>query len=350
MARGSAPSGSRIAHSPTCLGGSRSNIVRSAGATVREVEISADGSYRCLEQPQEPKAEAIEVDDVDADEVEDAEERDRRVVVPLSTLQDMRRMTQKILLATAEGPLDADKADTSADLRGSLAELHVATKKCLAGSKPAADLQRAEQLDQKVQELEAKLKDAFDPFEVLKKMLAGFRIIGIPKKQPAPNDPADDGDQQETGGSPDAGAEQQEQQNDLSKRLKELDEHPVVVLFPPSTLTSATDSGAGDAAERAPAASRKRLILQEEFRSHVGPYVTKSKSIFGNEELDFAQIRRFKCTIPYQITDVDRWTINPSQAGQLPGRRSADDSHENKILKLLLQAGRQPTDEQNVGA
>lgn len=45
--------------------------MRSAGAPVREVEISADGSYRCLEA-QEP--ETIEVDDVETVHVENAEE------------------------------------------------------------------------------------------------------------------------------------------------------------------------------------------------------------------------------------------------------------------------------------
>lgn len=48
------------------------DIVRSAGATVREVEISADGSNRCLE-PEEP-TEAIEVDDAESVVSEDADE------------------------------------------------------------------------------------------------------------------------------------------------------------------------------------------------------------------------------------------------------------------------------------
>ncbi|KAH7701801.1 Protein EPG-5, partial [Aphelenchoides avenae] len=326
--------------------------------------------------------------------------RGRVVLVPLSTLRDLRRMAQKILSATAEALPDADTADTPADLLGSLAELHVAIKKCIAESKPAADSQRAEKLDQKVQEMEAKPKDAFDRFEALKKMPAGYGIIGIPKKPPAPNDSADNGGQQETGEGRDDGAEQQDQEDDLSKRLKELDGHRVVVLFPPSTATPATiDPGTEDAAESSLAASRKRYILKDEFRNHVGPYVTESGqqvsekrwksnvkfvedyvnafdelkegsvlhpeiffvplhsmdaagnfepltmkhfgskpsglrlypailssttihtaellvcpldvcSIFGNEELDFAQMRRLKCTVPYQITEVDKWTID----------------------------------------
>ncbi|KAH7718187.1 hypothetical protein AAVH_14391 [Aphelenchoides avenae] len=418
------------------------DIVRSAGATVREVEISADGSNRCLE-PEEP-TEAIEVDDAESVVSEDADERDRAVVVPLSTLQDMRRMTQKILLAKAEGLPDAGTEDASADLLGSLAELHGAIKKCIGESKPAADSQRAEQLDQKVQEMEAKLKDAFHPFEAMKKMPAGFGIIGIPKKQRAPNDSATDGEQQETDGGHDDGAEQQEQQDDLSVRLKELEGHPVLMFLPPPTvapsdLRSENHIRFKDGAESSPAASQPLVAVDavDELEEgivlrpgiffvplhtmdaagnfeplamkHFGskpsglrlyPAISASTtadkihllvcpvdvgSIFGNGAMDFAQILRLKCTVQYEITNTDRWTVDhmlglsdllDEYCGLKPGiavfgpqhvryprmivnypddeyakvMQSTDDSHENKLLKLLLQAGRQSTDQLNASS
>lgn len=48
------------------------DIVGYAGASVREVEISADGSHRCLEPPQEQ--DVIDLDDVEDDVVEVADD------------------------------------------------------------------------------------------------------------------------------------------------------------------------------------------------------------------------------------------------------------------------------------